>query len=662
MIYHIGHRWYYRIFLITFTAFVSNLYAQDPVRFVFEKSALAERQAYIRHSETVLNENPLLNSYDVKFYGLDVEVNNRSDQVQGNTTILVEVTQNFLDTLVFELNQSLTVSRVVVDGVETSYTQAGDELYINMVSPKDSGVLVNAQVFYGTWTGAGMVREQDDEWGAMVTYSNSEPFYSKDWFPCKQVLADKADSVHVYITTDYGLMGVSNGILTGTTYFPDGKVRYEWKSNYPIAYYLICIAVADYIEYDLEVQPQGLTSPIFIQNFVYDLPGCLDTYRDQINATGPIMEVFCDHFGPYPFREEKYGHYLWPWGGGMENQTMTGMGNFEFYLIAHELGHSWFGDYVTCASWQDIWVNEGFATFAGYLATEVLGPDYADDEREMRFESAMTYPDGTVYVPFEDIGNDARIFNGSLSYNKGMALLYMIRFELQDDALFYLALRNYIDRYANGVATGMDFKEVLEETSGMDFTDFFDQWYFGAGYPIYDVTWDQVNDTLAIHSSQSTSSTLTPLFKMSMEYRILYSGGDTTVRVFQGASEETYRFRIPHEVTGVEVDPFNHVLDGENSSVKRVESAGAYPLIAVSPNPNGGTFFFSLKDETVVSSGDRVIVEVVDLAGKLCYRQKFAHCLPCTDYEISLDNPGRGIFFVRFRFAGRVEVKKILVI
>ena len=647
--------------MMAFATSVSILHAQDPVHYTFEKSALAEKKASIRRSENVLNENPLLNSYDVKYYGLDVKVNNRSDQIEGNTTILVEVTKDSFDTLVFELNQSLTVSRVVVDGAETSYTQAGDELYIIMVSPKDSGALVNTQVFYGTWTGAGMVNEQDDEWGAMVTYSNSEPFYSKDWFPCKQNLADKADSVHVFITTDYGLMGVSNGILTGTTYFPDGKVRYEWKSNYPIAYYLICLAVADYVEYDLEVQPQGHTSPIFIQNFVYDLPGCLDTYREQINVTGPIMEVFCNHFGPYPFREEKYGHYLWPWGGGMENQTLTGMGNFEFYLIAHELGHSWFGDYVTCASWQDIWVNEGFATFAGYLATEILGPDYADDEREMRFESAMLYPDGTVYVPFEDIGNDARIFSGSLSYNKGMALLYMIRFELQDDAIFYQALRNYIDRYSNGVATGMDFKGVLEETSGKDFTDFFDQWYFGAGYPIYDVTWGQVNDTLTIHSSQSTSSTLTPLFKMSMEYRALYVGGDTIVRVFQGASEETYRFNIPYVVTGVEVDPFNHVLDGVNSMVKRVEGAGEYQLITVAPNPNGGTFFFRLEDEQVISSGVPVVVEVVDLAGKLCYRRKFSHCFPYMDYEIDLDNPGRGILFVRFRYDGRVEVKKIVV-
>lgn len=635
--------------------------AQDLVSYSYEKSALAAQQGTVQQTVNALNDNSLLEDYDVKFYGLDVKVNNRSDQIHGNTTILVEVKRNSFSTLVFELHHFLEIDRVVVDGEEMSFTHTGDELYIDLNAPRDSGTLVTARVYYGGQTGGGMVLETDEEWGIPVTYTSSEPFYSKDWFPCKENLADKADSVHLFITTDFGLIGVSNGIHTGTTYFPDGKVRYEWKSNYPIAFYLISLAVADFTEYNLEVQPHGMTSPIFVQNFLYDIPACLDTYREQIDVTLPIMEVFCELFGPYPFREEKYGHYLWPRGGGMEHQTMTGMGNFEFYLIAHELGHSWFGNYVTCATWQDIWINEGFATYAGYLATENLGLEYADGEREYRFERALREPDGTVYIPAEDADDDSRIFNGNLFYNKGMALLHMIRFELQDDAVFFLTLRNFLDRYANDVATGLDFMEVLEETSGMDFSDFFNQWYFGAGYPIYDVTWEQQGGTLTLHSTQSTSSTRTPLFKMSMEYTIFHAEGDTTVRVFHGASEETYQFNIPYGVTSIVIDPHNQVLDGVNEVTKSALSGEGAPRFSIAPNPNRGSFFFSLKEEMDDETVNQVIVEVLDATGKLVYGSTYSGCMPFMEYAVELGNPVRGIYFVRFRYENRVEVQKVLV-
>ena len=645
--------------LSMFSWLVSITYAQKLVHYSFEESMLAAQHTTQKITVNSLNDNPQLEDYDVKFYGLDVEVNNNSDQIHGSTTILVEVLRSSLDTLVFELYHTLFVDRVLVDGTEMDFDQAGNELYIFLLSPRNSGALISAQVFYGGETGEGMVLETDDEWGVPVTFTLSEPFYAKDWFPCKENLGDKADSVHVFITTDYELMGVSQGIHTGTTYFPNGKVRYEWKSNYPIAFYLISLAVANYTEYNLEVQPDGISSPILIQNFVYNVPGCLEAYSEQIGATIPIMEVFSDLFGPYPFREEKYGHYLWPWGGGMEHQTMTGMGNFEFYLISHELGHSWFGDYVTCATWQDIWINEGFATYAGYLATEYLAPEYADGERGYRFNRALREPDGSVFVPEEDADNDARIFNSNLSYSKGMALVHMIRFELQDDDVFFLTLRNFIDRYASDVATGLDFKEVLEETSGMDFSDFFNQWYFGAGYPIYDVTWEQLDQTVSLHSTQSTSSTQTPLFKMSMEYRINHAGGDTVVRVFHGASEETYQFHVPHQVTGVEIDPFNQVLDGLAEGMKSTPEGS--PIFSVAPNPNRGQFSFRLNDLAENETVARVDVEVFNSSGQLVYRGSYQGCVPYLEYPVNMEHPARGIYYARFRYRNRTETLKVMV-
>ena len=341
----------------------------------------------------------------------------------------------------------------------------------------------------------------------------------------------------------------------------------------------------------------------------------------------------------------------------MEHQTMTGMGNFQFSLIAHELGHSWFGNYVTCATWQDIWINEGFATYAAHLATEYLAPDYAPGEREYWFNRAMSEPDGSVYVPAEDADNDPRIFSGNLSYGKGMALLHMIRFELQDDAVFFQTLRNYIVRYANDVATGLDFKEALEETSGMDFTGFFDQWYFGAGYPIFEVDWQQQDQTLTLHSVQTTSSDLTTLFRMPMEYRFYYEGGDTTVRVAHNASEETYVFDISQPIDSIRIDPDNWVLNGvagvqENPSGKSVKE-----IITAYPNPNRGSLTFEVAEE----QKGTVAVDVFNGMNQVVYSRRYEGCLPYVTYTVDLEDLAEGVYFVRFGYKDRYEMKKIII-
>ena len=180
-----------------------------------------EKEAMTRNSVKSLNPEPLLLDYDVKFYGLDVEVDNRSDLIQGSVTVLVQVQNNPLSTFVLELTGSLEVDLVEVNGAEQSFTQQDEELRITLETPVDTGQYLTAKIYYGGRTGEGMVNEVDNNWGVPVTFTLSEPFYAKDWFPCKENLSDKADSVHVFITTDYGLKGVSQGILTGTTYFPN---------------------------------------------------------------------------------------------------------------------------------------------------------------------------------------------------------------------------------------------------------------------------------------------------------------------------------------------------------------------------------------------------------------------------------------------------------
>lgn len=594
--------------------------------------------------------------YDIKFYGIDVEADNNSDNIRGEVTILAQAGEISPEVIELDLVQSLDVQKVSVNGSASEFSHSGDKLNIWPDGSIPAGSHLDIRIQYGGQTGDGMLCEVDEDWGARITYTSTEPYFARDWFPCRQDLNDKADSVHVSITTDSHLMAVSQGLHTATTYFPNGKVRYEWKSNYPTAYYLISIAVGEYQEYNIHANPAGL-DPILIQNFVYDKPGCLETYREQINATIPIMELFCERFGPYPHREEKYGHYLWPRGGGMEHQTMTGMGNFEFYLVAHELGHSWFGNYVTCGTWQDIWINEGFATFAGYMATEVLGPEYAPGERDYRYERALREPGGSVYIPEHEMTDWRRIFSGNLSYNKGMALIYMMRYELQDDELFYEVLREFVTRHANSTATGMEFKAVLEELTMEDFTTFFDQWYFGQGFPVYEVNWTQEGSLLTLNVSQEGSSVQTPLFEMSMEYRLSWNGGDTLVRVWHDESQESYVFNVPGEVTAVEVDPENHVL---NQLAGQAEKKAAPVIAEIFPNPvppSEGRFSFRVKGEDILD----IHLQIYSAEGRMVYSGLFEACMPGSVREVYPGMMEPGIYLLRMEGGGQSTCQKILI-
>ncbi|MBU2649704.1 MAG: T9SS type A sorting domain-containing protein [Bacteroidetes bacterium] len=515
----------------------------------------------------------LLSDYDVTFYFLDVAIENNSVFVEGNVTIEADVIESQIDTVAFELIADMTVDSVKVNGIQRAFLRSGDETFIILDTPLLQGEHFSFQVFYygtppqGSFF-SGMSTGYSSTYQKNVTWSLSEPYAAKEWWPTKQDLTDKADSSWVFITTSDVNMAGSQGLLTAITPLPGNKLRYEWKSRYPIDYYLISVAVADYQEYNIYAKPESLIGDsILIQNFIYDHPNCLPNYKDGIDRTASFIELFSDLYGLYPFWEEKYGHCLTQLGGGMEHQTMTTIGGFGFGLVAHELGHMWFGDNVTCATWSDIWINEGFATYTDYLAHEkIAGPPWPQIWLEDTHENVLSQPDGSVYVPEDELGNIWRIFSGRLSYDKGASIVHMIRFELQNDSVFFNVLKEFQDIYADSVATGVDFKEVLEDISGMDFTDFFDQWYFGEGYPVYEIVWNQDAGNFNMEVTQSTSTAITPLFKMLMPYRLIFNDGtDTTLLLYQNGHVEAYSIPFAKQVEDILVDPDNWVLEKVSS-------------------------------------------------------------------------------------------------
>ena len=570
-------------------------------------------------------QSPLLDNYDVKFYWLDIEVSDTETKVSGKVTINAQAVAA-IDTFAFELIPVMSINKILIDGTEyTAWSRTGDNVLVP-VDPISQGNDFSAEIYYNGNPGSGgffsgLSKAYSEQYQTSVVWTLSEPFAAKEWFPVKQDLEDKADSCWVFLTTDSDNMAGSQGILTQVVDLGNGKSRYEWKSSYPIDYYLISFAVANYQEYNTYAHPEEMNGDsILIQNFIYDAPGCLENYKDEIDETASMIEMMSEKYILYPFHEEKYGHCLTQLGGGMEHQTMTTIGGFGFGLVSHELGHMWFGDNVTCATWSDIWINEGFATYSNYLAEEFLhGWESGKAFMIASQNSAMSQPGGSTYIPIEEIAEDNvwRIFSGRLSYRKGAAIIHTLRHEIQDDSLFFAVMGTFQTEFTDSTATGDDFRQVAEDVTGMDFEQFFDQWYYGEGYPIYNYEYYMVNGTFHLTSTQTTSSPSTPLFVMLMDYKLKFADGtDTTVRFMQTDNLNTFEVFTGKEVTGVTVDPEAWTMEKVDNISVTLEETELPVYFSMGPNPvNDLLNIFFLNP-----SNTKRELTVLDISGKTIYQ------------------------------------------
>jgi len=582
-----------------------NLWSQQPDKFeLYEGCASVKRFKSLYKAVEDIDQTPLLFDYDVKFYHFDLYIDNDTTFLSGNVDCLAQVTATELDTFAVELIDGMDIDSVYFDGQLINFYRSNHEVFVPLASPLVQFEMFNCRIYYHGTPPAGeffigVDIGYDSVWNQSAVWTLSEPFNARQWWPTKQVLDDKADSVWVFLTTDADQKAGSIGILEQVVPLPDAKVRYEWKSKYPIAYYLISYTVADYQEYTFYAKPEAMMGDsILVQNYIYNSPGCLENYKTGIDRTASMVEFFSDLYTLYPFHEEKYGHCLTKLSGGMEHQTMTTIGGFGLGIVAHELAHMWFGNNVTCATWSDIWVNEGFATYSDYLAHEEFATSqWAPIWLKNSHDYIISEPDGSVYVPPEEInyGNENRIFSGRLTYFKGAYILHMIRYELNDDDLFFSVFQIYQNEFKDSVATSQDFIDVLNETTGEDFTEFFDQWFFGEGYPIYDIDWTESDGIFEIISSQSSSAeSVTPFFHMKYPVKIyLNDGADTTIEIIHTQPLTIKTVNVYTGVDSIQVDPDLWVLkrvDSMNSTNKFSDNNGVH----VYPNPAFDKLFINL--------------------------------------------------------------------
>ena len=573
-------------------------------------------------------DNALMSRYDVHFYFLDLNIERNSTVISGSGQIGATITAP-TDTFCFELNSSLTIDSIILlpAGTTANYVRVGQITYIILPSPLAVNTNFNAKVYYkgnantvgGAAIGDGFSTGTSPSWGNQVTWSLSEPYSAYEWFPCKQFLQDKADSSWVFVTTSNQNRVGSNGLLEGVDSLPNNKVKYRWKTNYIIDYYLISIAVSKYVDYTYFVHPPNLPNDsVMVVNYVYDNPNCLPTFKAQIDSNGLVLEYLSEKLGLYPFHEEKYGHAMAPFGGGMEHQTMTSVGNLgNFSLNAHELMHQWFGDYVTCKTWKDIVINEGFASYGEYLAYEHFRGLPAA-QADMASVHADVLQDANARVYFTDTTDVNRIFSSRLTYNKGNAVVHTLRFVL-GDSLFFAGLRNFLQQYAFSTASIDDLKTSMEAFTGVNLSDYFSQWLYGYGHPIFSGQFYANGSNLFLRITHTTSSVNTTLFKTPLEIKCIGPNGDTTVRVNITANSNDFIIPYGRAVTNISIDPNNWLLNtvgniSQNAALQTLDASDIARANAVDvwPNPAGNEV------SIVVNNEPNATFALFDMQGRLC--------------------------------------------
>lgn len=568
-------------------------------------------------------------SIDVTYYGLDLRLTTAPNNLRGSATVTLKstvpsLTSFFLDfSTTRSATEGLRVDSVKMGAQKVTFQHALNKLTITPPQPIANGQALTLTVYYQgvpSYEQQSFKFDRHENTADPVIWSLSEPYGASSWFPCRDTPADKADSSSVRITAPAALVSVSNGKLISTTTNTDGTKTYFWKNSYPIAQYLISIAVSNYAQVETPFAYGSQTLPI--THYIY--PENLASVQASLNTTPATMQLFTNRFGPYPFLREKYGHAQFARdNGGMEHQTVSSMGSSALTpaIIAHELAHQWFGNKITCRDWQNIWLNEGFASYGEAVYAESVGGQSGYQSYIANFMNGARLARGSVYV--QDISSIGSIFNTNRSYSKGAIVLHMLRGVL-GDSTFYRALRAYAATPALAYSTAVteDFQAVAQQVSGLsspgkNLDYFFKQWIYGEGFPSYTATITGGGSSATVRLQQTNALTASPAsFTMPVQMRVLSTAGDTTITVLNDQADQTFTLPARGTITNVVIDPDNWILKNlRTTSTLTTVTGVAEPVLTglrVYPNPTAQTLTV---DFTLTAAGP-VALSLTNLSGQ----------------------------------------------
>ncbi|MBJ2173791.1 T9SS type A sorting domain-containing protein [Aureibaculum sp. A20] len=608
------------------------VYAQQ-----LDLSTIIEAEA--KAATKIINHKANINTvnYDVTHHRMDWVIDPAIAFINGSVTTTFTALEN-LSTVTFDLDDNMMVSAVSENGTSLAFSQnANDELIITLPQTLLLGESTAIKITYsGNPQSSGFGSfEQTEHNGTPIIWTLSEPFGAKGWWPCKQDLNDKIDSIDVYLKTPELYTSVSNGLEQSQT-IDAGIKTTHFKHKYPIPAYLIAIAVTNYSTYNHTVANNG--NPFEIVNYVY--PESLASAQSQTPVTVEIMNLFTELFEEYPFADEKYGHAQFGWGGGMEHTTVSFMGSFNRGLIAHELAHQWFGNKITCGSWKDIWLNEGFATYLAGLTIENLDGDEAfKNWRTSSVNQVTAQTDGSIYLSDTDTTSVSRIFNGRLSYTKASMVLHMLRKKLGDTA-FFQGMKNYLadPNLAYSYAKTPDFIVNMENASGEDLSEFFDDWIYGEGHPTYSATWFQPeNDEIKITINQTQSHASVNYFEAPVPVRITGTNNEILKVVLDNTTDgQEFTETVSFQVAQIQIDPDVHLISTSNTAVLGIEKEIASQF-NIYPNPVTNSLTINTTDHSSIAN-----ITIYNTLGQI--EREFT-----TSQNLDVSTLTNGLHFIRIK-------------
>lgn len=643
----------------SFFIFLAPFYGED-----IEPKYLCSHEKSASRWQTqnsTLNQNQ--EKIDIKFYELNLDIDFNSSRLRGSVTVNGVIGNIYPDFIELDLYDNMTVDSILQNNIPILYLHENDMLKIPLSDiTLDDENLFSLTIFYqGTpdHCGAGGFKF-DEHQNIGHVWTLSEAYCARSWWPCKDDPSDKADSVNIIISVplEPAYIVASNGLLSSTT-INNNKKTYFWKERYPITTYLVSLAIYPYTKWvDQYVSPIS-SDTMLIEHYVF--PDRYEASYPNYSLTKDMLSFFSELFGEYPFISEKYGHADFTWGGGMEHQTLSSMGSFSQNLMVHELGHSWWGNLITCKTFNDIWLNEGFARYCQALWAEHM---YGREAYFDFMNNHAYYGAGTIYV--ENPSSNSQIFSAGLSYNKASWVLHMLRHKV-GETMFFDILKSYAsnDSLSYNAASTSDFQKVCEDISGLDFEQFFQQWIYGEKYPKYELSWwHEGNGIYNVKIDQVQSYNF---FSMPIDLKFSGSAGpmlvDTTIVIENNNSSQLYEFSgFNFLVENVMLDPENWILKEATYSVNEIDNILPDRVEVEKAFPNPFNSKVKLSFYINPQFGDtHVNVNIFDLRGKIIESLIDDEFTP--GYHTTFWNANgksSGVYFIQLATDNYIDSQKIL--